>query len=56
MPVLPVEVFDTTAVNVTDCPKIDGFAEELTVVEVVAGLTVKLMAPLELDECTTSAG
>lgn len=30
----------TVAVNVTDCPKIDGLTEEATVVEVGAGLTV----------------
>jgi len=35
----------TVAVNVTDCPKIDGFTEEVTVVEVGAGLTVWLRVP-----------
>jgi hypothetical protein len=30
------EVLTTVAVNVTDCPKIDGFTEEVTVVEVDA--------------------
>ena len=30
------EVFVTVAVNVTDCPKTDGFTEEVTVVEVGA--------------------
>ena len=30
---LPVSV--TVAVNVTDCPKVDGFTEEVTVTEVV---------------------
>jgi len=39
------EVLTTVAVNVTDCPKIDGFAEEVTVVEVDAGLTVWLRVP-----------
>jgi hypothetical protein len=34
------EALATFAVNVTDCPKIDGFTEEVTVVEVEAGLTV----------------
>ena len=29
----PVSV--TVAVNVTDCPKVDGFAEEVTTTEVV---------------------
>ena len=34
MPVLvPVSV--TVAVNVTDCPKVDGFTEEVTITEVV---------------------
>jgi len=33
-------VLATVAVNVTDCPTIDGFTEEVTVVEVGAGLTV----------------
>jgi hypothetical protein len=32
-------VLATVAVNVTDCPRIDGFTEEVTVVEVGAGLT-----------------
>ena len=34
------EVLTTFALNVTDCPKIEGFTEEVTVVEVGAGLTV----------------
>jgi hypothetical protein len=34
--VLIAEVLTTVAVNVTDCPKIDGFTEEVTVVEVGA--------------------
>jgi hypothetical protein len=33
-------VLDTVAVNVTDCPTIEGFTEDATVVEVGAGLTV----------------
>jgi hypothetical protein len=33
-------VLDTDAVNVTDCPRIDGFTDEVTLVEVGAGLTV----------------
>jgi hypothetical protein len=33
-------VLATIAVKVTDCPRIDGFTEEVTVVEVGAGLTV----------------
>jgi hypothetical protein len=33
-------MFATVAVNVTDCPTIDGFTEEVTIVEVGAGLTV----------------
>jgi hypothetical protein len=33
-------VLATVAEKVTDCPKIDGFTEEVTVVEVGAGLTV----------------
>jgi hypothetical protein len=39
------EVLATVAVKVTDCPKIDGFTEEVTVVEVGAGLTVWLRLP-----------
>ena len=39
------EMLATFAVNVTDCPKIDGFTEEVTVVEVGAGLTVWLRVP-----------
>ena len=39
------EVLATVAVNVTDCPKVDGFTEEVTVVEVDAGLTVWLRVP-----------
>jgi len=35
----------TVAVKVTDCPRIDGFNEEVTVVEVGAGLTVWLRVP-----------
>jgi hypothetical protein len=38
-------VLATAAVKVTDCPRIDGFAEELTVVEVGAGLTVWFRFP-----------
>ena len=38
-------VFATVAVNVTDCPKIDGFTEEITVVEVGSGLTVWFRVP-----------
>src|ERR1041385_590314 len=30
----------TTAVNVTDTPNVDGFSDELTVVALLAGLTV----------------
>ena len=30
---VPVSV--TVAVNVTDCPKVDGFTEEVTITEVV---------------------
>ena len=39
------EMLATFAVNVTDCPKIDGFTEEVTVVEVGAGLTVWFRVP-----------
>jgi hypothetical protein len=38
-------VLATIAVNVTDCPRIDGFAEDVTVVEVGAGLTVWFRFP-----------
>ena len=33
-------VLATVAVNVTDCPTVDGFTEEVTVGKVGAGLTV----------------
>src|SRR6266481_1610223 len=36
----------TVAVKVTDCPRIDGFAEEITVVDVGAGMTVWLKLPV----------
>ena len=39
------EMLATLAVNVTDCPKIDGFTDEVTVVEVGAGLIVWLRVP-----------
>ena len=39
------EVLAILAVNVTDCPKIDGFTEEVTVVEVGAGRTIWLRVP-----------
>jgi hypothetical protein len=40
------EVLATVAVKITDCPKIDGFTEEVTVVEV--GLQVGI-ADVVLD-------
>jgi hypothetical protein len=39
------ELLATVAVNATDCPKLDGFNEDVTVVEVDAGLTVWLRVP-----------
>jgi len=39
------EVLATVAANLTDCPTIDGFTEETTVVAVGAGLTVWLRVP-----------
>jgi hypothetical protein len=38
--VLMPEALATVAVNVTDCPKIDGFTDEVTVVEVGAQLDI----------------
>jgi hypothetical protein len=39
--VTPVlDAFVTVAVNVTDCPKVDAFSEEVTAVEVLARFTV----------------
>ena len=35
----------TVAVNVTACPNVDGFNDEVTFVEVGAGLTVWVIAP-----------
>jgi hypothetical protein len=43
----------TIAVNVTDCPKIDGFCDEETMVVVSALTTVRLVEPLLLV-CTES--
>jgi hypothetical protein len=37
---------ETVAVKVTDCPKVDGFCEELTAVVVSALLTVCVTLPL----------
>jgi hypothetical protein len=36
---------ETVAVNLTDCPKTEGFTDEATVVEVGAGLTAWLRVP-----------
>jgi len=41
---LPGEVTDTVAVNVTDCPKLDGLALEETLVVVLDWLTVCVIA------------
>src|SRR5262249_45154387 len=38
-------VLATVAVKVTDCPKIEGFTEEVTFVDVGAGLTVWFSVP-----------
>jgi hypothetical protein len=43
--VAALPVLATVAVNVTDCPKIDGFTEDVRVVEVGAGFTVWLKVP-----------
>src|SRR6516162_7677762 len=40
VPVLPVELSATVAVKVTDWPKLDGSAEEVTVVALVAWFTI----------------
>ena len=37
---LPGATTATVAVNVTDCPKTDGFADEITIVVVLGMLTV----------------
>ena len=39
------EALTTVALNVTDCPIIDGLVEEVTIVEVRAGLTVWFTVP-----------
>ena len=39
---IPVNAGVTVAVNVTSCMKVDGFTEEITVVVVVAWLTVTI--------------
>ncbi len=44
----------TLAVNVTDCPKVDGFSVEVTVAVVGSGSTVTTM-PFEVEaECVAS--
>jgi hypothetical protein len=48
-----VPMFVTVAVKVTDCPKIDGFAEEVTVVEVGAQLDI---ADVVLDGTLSCGG
>ena len=45
----PGETALTVTVKVTDCPKTDGFAEELTVLLVLEGLTVWLKAEAVLS-------
>ena len=39
------DALTTVAVNVTDCPKIEEFAEEVTVVEVGAQLSIPDVVP-----------
>jgi len=51
--VLIAEPLTTVAVNVTDCPKIDGFTEEVTVVEVGAQLDI---AEVMLDGTLSCGG
>ena len=52
MAVFP-DVLATVAVNVTDCPKVDGFTEEATDVDV--GVQVG-MADVELDGTLSCGG
>jgi len=47
------DVLTTVAVNVTDCPKIDGLTEEVTVVEVVAQVGI---ADVMLDGTLSCGG
>jgi hypothetical protein len=47
------EVLATVAVKVTDCPKIDGFTEEVTVVEVGAQVGI---ADVGLDGTLSCGG
>jgi len=47
------EALATVAVNVTGCPKIEGFTEEVTVVEVGAQLAI---ADVVLDGTLSSGG
>ena len=47
------EVLATVAVNVTDCPKIDGFTKEVTVVEVGAQVGI---ADVVLDGTLSCGG
>ena len=44
-PGVPVAVVLTVAVKVTDCPKLDGFNDDVTVVEVASLFTTWLNAP-----------
>ena len=47
------EAFATVAVKVTDCPKIEGFTEEITVVEVGVQLVI---ADVVLDGTLSCGG
>jgi len=47
------EVLATVAVNLTDCPKIDGFTEEVTIVEVDAQVGI---ADVVLDGTLSCGG
>ena len=45
MPVgVPVVELETVAVNVTDCPRVAGFGEDLSAVELAALVTVSVSA------------
>lgn len=47
---VPGEVEVTVAVNVTDCPVVEGFADDVTAVEVTAGPLLPVMTSLTTME------
>jgi hypothetical protein len=44
-----VEVFITVAVKVTTSPQFDGVGEEVTIVDVLAGMIMKFAEPMLME-------